>query len=271
MTLTDKTYELMKEFAPVAGELLLMQRGSVVNIGKDDPNIIHSGEDPSGAYLTVMDLLIQDAFLKRLHDVNPQARVNVEEDTELVRSFSPKEGEPCTVHQDPTDRTKSYTKGESELFSTGYAISNQDNDFTHTVVYAPARGRIMYTASPDGFEIYRCRVEGVPDISDAIEELGRTSSHVKRTALAKRIALQELTGGEGDSVDMRAIYKNLGEIQALEELEREISDKRGLYNNLVGEIASIEADVTADTIGVADLGTQSRKVIYEKRCKGCLD
>ena len=165
----ENTYRLMKDFAPVAGEVLLRTQSHVQNIGKDNEQLVKDGEDPSGTYLTVLDGLIQDAFLYRLNLVNPEARINVEEKTELRKLFRGNSAEICTVHLDPLDGTKSYTKGQPE-FSTGYAISNSDNNFTHTVVYVPAQ-HLIYVASPDEHKILCVTVTPNQELGDLVADI----------------------------------------------------------------------------------------------------
>lgn len=147
----DEIYEFMKSFAVDAGKTLLQYRGRVIDIGKDSPDLIDDSHRSSGMAKTEVDHIIQEDFLKRLYQLNPHVRINVEEDTDSKKLFRGNDGSICTVHQDPCDGTKSYVDGLDD-FSSGYAISDPANHFTYTVISAPVQKRI-YAASPDELKI----------------------------------------------------------------------------------------------------------------------
>jgi len=71
----EAVYDLMRDFAPIAGEILLMQRDRVKNMGNESSS--KGNKNPVGTYLTFLDGLIQEAFLCRLYQVNSSARIRV--------------------------------------------------------------------------------------------------------------------------------------------------------------------------------------------------
>ena len=148
-TQIEQIYEFMQEYAIRAGEILMSYRGKVVNKPKDASRSAGADQEEGGLALTVVDEIIQEGFLWELSRFNfsPNIRINCEEETTLRELFRENKGELCTVHQDPCDGTKPYLDGKND-FATGYGISDPQNNFTHTVIYAPARDK-LYVASPD--------------------------------------------------------------------------------------------------------------------------
>lgn len=153
-----KIFNLMKNYSLRAGEILLKFRGKVTNIEKEGDNVIKG--DAQSMAKTVVDEIVQEIFLAGLYKVNPKVRINVEEDTPLIYLFKENNGNLCTVHQDPCDGTKAYIDMKKD-FATGYAISDKNNNFTHTVVYAPMYDR-LYIASPEEFLIQDKKGEKYP-------------------------------------------------------------------------------------------------------------
>src|SRR3989344_1829079 len=142
-------YEFMQAYALRAGKILMGYRGKVKDKGKDPANSIGIDQEESGLALSIVDEIVQEGFLWELSrfDFSSRIRINCEEDTATRDLFRGNVGELCTVHQDPCDGTKPYIEGKDD-FATGYGISDSQNNFTHTVIYAPARSR-LYVASPD--------------------------------------------------------------------------------------------------------------------------
>jgi len=147
--LENKIYELMKRFAvEEAGEIIMEHRGKVKDVKKRSDI-----KDRASIAKTAVDEMVQTLFLYELYKIAPHVRINVEEKTLLNYRFRGNIAPGLTVHVDPCDGTLSYVNG-TERFSTGYAISDENNNFTHTVVYVPAK-RTLYFASPDEFGIRR--------------------------------------------------------------------------------------------------------------------
>lgn len=145
-----KIFNLIKNYAPKAGEIILKFRGKVTDLKKEDANVIKG--DAQSMAKTIVDEIVQELFLAELYKINPKVRINAEEDTPLKYLFKGNMNRLCTVHQDPCDGTKSYIDMKKE-FASGYAISDKNNNFTHTVVYAPMFNR-MYVAAPNELAIY---------------------------------------------------------------------------------------------------------------------
>lgn len=145
-----KIFNLMKEYSLEAGEIALKFRGKVTNLEKVDGNIVKG--DAQSMAKTVVDEIIQELFLAKLYKISPKVRINAEEKTPLIYLFKNNKKAPYTVHQDPCDGTKSYVDMKKR-FATGYAISDKNNNFTHTIVYAPMFDR-MYVAAPRELAIY---------------------------------------------------------------------------------------------------------------------
>ena len=85
-------------------------------------------------------------LLKKVLNITSEIDLNVEEKTQIQKSFTS-----CpwlTLHCDPLDNTHGYIEGD-QYFSSGYALSDILDRFTHAVIVAPTRG-LLYTASPDG-------------------------------------------------------------------------------------------------------------------------
>ncbi len=106
--------------------------------------------------------MIQEGFLWELYKTGIKPRINCEEETSLKELFRMNLKSEYTVHQGPCDGTKPYLEGKDD-FATGYGISDSRNNFTHTVIYAPARERI-YIASPNENKVLNRRLEEVKDI-----------------------------------------------------------------------------------------------------------
>lgn len=143
---SQQIYELMKACVAEAGNVLMQHRGKVEDEGKDDKENLGDEYAAEGMAKTVVDEIVQELFLASLHRIHPDVRINVEEETPLKYLFRGNKSEIC-VHQDPCDGTLGYINGRDD-FAAGYAISDRQNDFTHTVIFAPARDRI-YLASPE--------------------------------------------------------------------------------------------------------------------------
>jgi len=151
MELENKIYEFMKKFAvSPAGDIIIKYWGKVENVEKQSDI-----KDPGSTAKTVIDEVVQELFLADLYKIAPNVRINVEEKTTLKFLFKDNSGMVYTmiIHQDPCDGTLSYVN-KTERFSTGYAISDKNNNFTHTVIYVPAK-KTLYFASPDEFGIRR--------------------------------------------------------------------------------------------------------------------
>lgn len=148
--LESKIFHLMKKFALQAGEICLKFRGKVTDVGKNEDNVMIG--DAQSMAKTVVDEIIQELFLAELHKIAPKVRINAEEKTPLIYLFKTNKNAAYTVHQDPCDGTKSYVDMKKE-FATGYAISDKNNNFTHTVVYVPMSDR-MYAAASNELAIY---------------------------------------------------------------------------------------------------------------------
>ncbi|MBI2140136.1 hypothetical protein HYU14_04375 [Candidatus Woesearchaeota archaeon] len=189
--LIEATFNLMKSHASLAGQILLEMQPHIHNFGKKGDSI-HEGEhDAGGTYKTVMDDLLQEAFLARLLGANPFARVNAEEETPLLEIFRGNDGKVCSVHQDPLDGTKSYVRQNPE-FALGFAISQLNNLFPYSVVGIPAR-KMIYAASPAGAEIYE--VGGGPAKKDIAELIGRIC---ELQEMAKRKEAWCIFGGDSE-------------------------------------------------------------------------
>lgn len=152
--LVDNVYGLMKEFAPSSREIMLPLRQYVTDIGKE------SDYGGGGTSKTVVDEIVQELFLQRLMRLGKHTkkhiRVNAEEDTPSKYLFSGIKDKElvCTVHIDPLDGTESYLEKMGDEFTSGYAISDAANNFTHTAIYAPAK-RLLYCASPSEYGVYK--------------------------------------------------------------------------------------------------------------------
>jgi len=150
-----------------AGTVIMKYRGKVNNKGK-----AQKGDSTSaGSAFTDIDEIAQEIILARLYKVNPYAMVNAEEDTPLRKLFRGNDSD-ITLHLDPIDGTLSYVEGR-DMFASGAAISMGDK-FTHTLIYAPARGK-LYSAYPGC-----CNVE-------AVDRDYSTSNFSIRTIFAKKV------------------------------------------------------------------------------------
>lgn len=158
-------YHALKSGTIDAGMVMMKYRGKVENKGKPGDHT------EAGAALTVIDEIAQELILSKLYRANRRVMVNAEENTPLRKLFENNSGN-VTVHLDPLDGTLSYLKNRG-MFASGAAIS-VDGIFTHTVVYAPARGR-LYSASP--------KEQGVVQISDYVAK----DKFTEKTLFAKKI------------------------------------------------------------------------------------
>lgn len=152
-TAQQDIFLFMQDFALRAGEVALARQKDVQNKKKAVRGPILPRDARDAAAKTVVDEIIQELFLGELYRYFPGVRVNVEEDTPLTQLF-PLHA-PLTAHLDPIDGTLSYILQERR-FTIGMAISDAKNLFTHSVIYAPALGR-MYTASPKGCAVRNAR------------------------------------------------------------------------------------------------------------------
>lgn len=143
----------MQRFVLGAGAIALRYRGKVKNLGKPEYDLVNHSRD--GATKTIVDEIVQELFLAEVYKNFPQVNINVEEDTTLLKLFKTpasrqkkKKAETPnhTLHLDPVDGTRSYLEEKKE-FAIGLAISDQQNNFTHTVIYAPVIDR-LFVASP---------------------------------------------------------------------------------------------------------------------------
>lgn len=159
--MTKNLYETLQESALEGGELILKCRGKVYDKGKVDSNLIDDEWAAQGIAKTQVDEDVQEILLKKLVETYPDVRINVEEDIPLNNAFRGNQSD-ITVHCDPCDGTKSYIDGRDE-FATGSAISDADNNFTHTVILASARNE-MYLASPEGTQVVDTNGEAVTDL-----------------------------------------------------------------------------------------------------------
>lgn len=160
-------YSVLKYAVVDAGAVIMRYRGKVQNKGKAQ----NGDSTPAGSAFTDIDEIAQEIILARVYKANPYAMVNAEEETPLRKLFKGNKSN-IVLHLDPLDGTLSYFEGR-DTFASGAAISI-DDIFTHTVVYAPARGK-LYTASVDG-----CNVDSIGlDYS--------TSNFSRKTLFAKKI------------------------------------------------------------------------------------
>ncbi len=179
--LEDKIYRMMKKFAVETGEEIIMKyRGKVRNKGKKS-----DVKSAAGMAKTVIDEIIQELFLAELYKIAPCVRINVEEKTPLRYLFRSNSG--ITVHLDPLDGTLSYVEG-SDRFSIGCAISDDKNNFTHTVAYFPALRTLVYAAPNEAGSIrYYCNDEDVTlrwsDSPSAVVYENRVFSETGKKAL----------------------------------------------------------------------------------------
>ena len=186
MKLEDQIYELMKKFAvEPAGKLLIHFRGKVENVGKQS-----DVKNPSSTAKTEIDEIIQNLFLEELHTIAPSVRVNAEETTSVKHLFAGSVEPGLTIHHDPCDGTLSYVHG-SERFTTGYAISDENNNFTHTVIYVPAK-KTLYFASPQ--EVGICKFVGRRPVILPLHEGFSKRIYNKRLLSEEGIARAEEAG-----------------------------------------------------------------------------
>lgn len=139
----------MQEFAVTAGAIALHHQRDIANIGKARYDLAGNKESAAGNAKTVVDEIIQELFLVHVSTHWPDLSINVEEDTPLVSVFKQtrrRKKSSLTIHLDPIDGTLSYINRSKE-FAIGLAISDAQNIFTHTIIYAPALKK-LYTASP---------------------------------------------------------------------------------------------------------------------------
>lgn len=146
----EKIFKWMINFSVLAGEALVRNRGKLSPIIKDGSNIL-----TDSSVKTILDDVIQELFLSEVYLKYPEFLVNAEEDTPLKFLFQAKnkgEKRVSFLHLDPLDGTKSYLDMNRE-FTVGMAISDNRNNFTHTVIYAPMFNKI-FTASPKRWAIF---------------------------------------------------------------------------------------------------------------------
>ncbi len=155
----DKVYELMRDYSLTAGDILMQYRGKVENKQKEKG--VGGEQSEGGLALTIVDEMVQEGFLWELYKTGIKTRINCEEETPLKELFRMNVKNEFTVHQDPCDGTKPYLEGKDD-FATGYGISDIRNNFTHTVIHAPARGRI-YIASPNENKILNRKLEEIKE------------------------------------------------------------------------------------------------------------
>jgi len=161
-SVADKIYSSMKSAAIEGGRILLKCRGKVEDLADKNKVAIHDEYAAQALAKTIVDDVVQELFLARLFQVCPQVRINVEEETPLKYLFQGNQHF-LTSHCDPCDGTLSYLEGKDE-FATGYAISDAENNFTHTVVCIPTRGRV-FAASPQKHCIFNLSNEQNPDFT----------------------------------------------------------------------------------------------------------
>lgn len=143
----DKVYRVLKLTAYRAAKILLKYKGKVENIGKADSEGGTFGVDEAKARMAkiILDDVLQELLLADLYRIGVQVRINTEEDTPLLTLFEDSQKPVCTVHCDPCDGTLCYLGGGND-FSSGYAISDSKNNFTHTVIAMPGWGQIFLAA-----------------------------------------------------------------------------------------------------------------------------
>lgn len=154
-------FKWMIKFALKAGKIILKYRGKAQPINKSHDLYCNENLTDSSAK-TIVDDIIQELFLSEIYLKYPDYNINAEESTSLKFLFqtkNPKQQKSC-IHIDPIDGTKSYIDMKKE-FTVGMAISDKNNYFSHTVIYAPALKK-MFVASPDGYNILNEKLEKIP-------------------------------------------------------------------------------------------------------------
>lgn len=156
----------MREFSLEAGAIQMRFRSKVENREKVLLDSRAKALVSSATMArTVVDEMIQELFLSRMYALCPKAFINAEENVPLNTLFSEQKHRnikhrpirfgalamPLAAHIDPLDGTLNYVEGSRD-FDIGMGISNSHHQFTHTVIYAPARNR-LYTAWPSGTRI----------------------------------------------------------------------------------------------------------------------
>ncbi len=136
----QQIYKGLKSAAIDAGNVMMKYRGKVENRGKTR----YEDSTAAGLAFTDIDVISQEIMLSRLYSIGANVMVNAEENTPLRKLFEGNISD-VAVHIDPIDGTLSYLEGRG-TFACGCAISI-DGIFTHTIIYAPARGT-LYSASP---------------------------------------------------------------------------------------------------------------------------
>lgn len=152
MTGIDSLFQWMQSFALEAGAVAVKQQKGVREERKetDDEGYAHSR---GGMAKTAIDELIQEMFLEQVsaHFPTLSFRINAEENTPRLKQFPNREAA-YTLHLDPIDGTLGYIR-QGKDFAVGMAISDRDNNFTHTVIFAPLHDR-LFVASPAGAQIF---------------------------------------------------------------------------------------------------------------------
>lgn len=134
MIFERKLFELLKDFAPMAGKLALPHYGK---IDQETKMLQLEGKEYPSA-VTWLDKSLQELLLARLIENGfSNVAFNGEEDTPLVHFFSQAVDQTICVHCDPIDGTKPFIRGDGK-FAVGLGLSRPvENglEFFATVVY----------------------------------------------------------------------------------------------------------------------------------------
>ncbi|OWK27319.1 MAG: hypothetical protein US76_03710 [Parcubacteria group bacterium GW2011_GWA2_38_13b] len=154
----NEIFKWMIKFALKAGKIILEYRGKTQPVNKSHD--LYSGKNLTDSSVkTIIDDVIQELFLSEIYFKYSDYNINAEEKTPVKFLFRTKNENPC-LHIDPLDGTKSYIDMKKE-FTVGMAISDKKNNFSHTVIYAPALKK-LFIASPNDYDILNEKLKKIP-------------------------------------------------------------------------------------------------------------
>ncbi|MBD3408078.1 MAG: hypothetical protein GF411_18300 [Candidatus Lokiarchaeota archaeon] len=149
MTKAIDLLNLLRETVVPGGIILRALQGKLDNRPKESDLPDDLADDKSTAH-TIGDDLVQEVALQILSSHSTDFRINAEEDTPRVNTFSGTDSSFC-YHLDPLDGTLSFIQG-SDGYAVGAAFS-RNKQFEASAIYFPARDKVYLAQRGKGIRV----------------------------------------------------------------------------------------------------------------------